>query len=321
MPPQLVQVGGDAVGALDALQARPLARSESTRPEPTAASTWNHAPRSAARGRRARRAGRSRRGRSCPAVPTIAITCSPSIAASSASSDSAPVRVGRDADHGLGAEPEQRGRAADAVVRGRGGDDPPVVGRQPVAAHVLARAVARQQQPEQVRGRPAHRHHARAARAEPVLAREPARRARPPRTSPAGEASKASIDWLVTPTASSAAAAGDQRRGVQVRDACAGRRAGCRRRGSARGPRGPARAARPRAGSGSSASRGGVELLGGERRARAGQRARAAASASTTASAAARSASWVRGSAVTNSSPSRRILSACGPRGRCAARR
>ena len=43
-----------------------LWRSESVSPEPTAASTWNHASRSACLVGEARRAGRSRRGRSCP---------------------------------------------------------------------------------------------------------------------------------------------------------------------------------------------------------------------------------------------------------------
>ena len=117
----------------------------------------------------------------------------------------------------------------------------------------------------------------------------------------AGEASNASIDWLVTPTASSAAAAGDQRRGVQVGDAVRvpepdptvehGREV-ARAPASSGAPSSGQRVDRARPPLASSVGRSGERGPGSARR---------LDSASTvSARPLARSAAWVAGSAVTN---------------------
>ena len=222
-----------------------------TRPEPTAASTWNQASR-----RRARSASASS-GSIAPrsVVPGRADDRDHVLAGRlrvERLERHRAGRVGLDADHGLGAEAEQRRRAADAVVAGLGGDDPPGVARQAVAAHVRARPVAGQQQPEQVRGGAAHRHHAGAVLAQPVLAREPARPGGPRRTSPrARRRRRPSTGWSARPRArrprprSAARGAGERR--------SAGRRgAGCRRARPA-GPRARGASGAPSGGHGSSA--------------------------------------------------------------------
>ena len=145
-------------------------RSESVSPEPTAASTWNHAPRAvrlvgervervdrAEVGRPGRaddrdhvlvvagsRRGPSRRSRRC-GMPITASVPSPSSAAERRTLSCA---------------------ACDATIRHW-------FCGSPVSADVGPGPVAREQQPEQVRRRAAHRHHAGAAVAEAVELREP----------------------------------------------------------------------------------------------------------------------------------------------------
>ena len=164
-------------------------------------------------------------------------------------------------------------------------------------AHARGRALPGEHQPEQVRRGAAARQHARAAVEAPAGVRDASqrtrvilgegRRRRLHRTSRATGSS--------TPIASSAAAAGKQRRGVQVRDRARDRRAGSRRprigasslehlleRGALVRDTGRARRRPPASSAGVSGDR--------------GPAARAArASASTTAFAAARSASCERG--------------------------
>ena len=128
-PPQLVQVGGDRVRALDAVEPGPVAV-ESVRPEPTAASTWNQALSCGrAVGERVERVDRAEVGRARGADDGDHMLAA-SMLVEGVESRARP-GVGGDADHRLGAEPEQRGGAPDAVVRGGAGHDPPVVLREP----------------------------------------------------------------------------------------------------------------------------------------------------------------------------------------------
>ena len=250
-PPQLVQVRGDAVGALDALEAVAVAVGER---QPGADRGVDVEPRTAfaAPCRRARRAGRSRRGRSCR-------PCRRSRSRARRSRDRVGVhgagRVGGNADHRVGAEPEQRGRAADAVVRGLRRDDPPLVRRQPLACARPSPARSRaSSSPSRFDAVPPI-----VITPEPLSPRPWSCASRVTSASstnvPAGDASKASIDWLVAPTASSAAAAeisgAGWRWATRVRVAepdAAGEDRARRRRGrfgAARRLRGAGRARRP----------------------------------------------------------------------------
>ena len=220
-------------------------RGERTRPEPTAASTWNQAPRGCARGRRARRAGRSRRGRSSRPCRRSRSRAGRRVSSSSASSDSAPVAsVGTPITASV-PSPSSAAERRMLSWLARRGHDPPVVGRQAVA---------------RARSRPPGR--------APAAARAGSRPSRPSSSRPSRSA----------PSPCSRASQRDERvlderrrrRGVEgvhrlvghadrqlgrggrrsaARDAgarpSAGRRAGSRRRASARGPRAPARAAHP----------------------------------------------------------------------------
>ena len=141
-------------------------------------------------------------------------------------------RVGRDADHRVGAEAEQRRRAADAVVRGRRR-------RRSASRSAAARrratfcsgAVAREQQPEQVRRGPAHRHHARAGSPRPWSCASRVTSASS--TNVAGRRRVEGVHRLVGHADRELGGRrGDQRRGVEVGDAVRVARAGSRRRGS-----------------------------------------------------------------------------------------
>ena len=184
-------------------------------------------------------------------------------------------RVGLDADHGLGAEPEQRGGAADAVVRGRarrrsasrfGGQAvacgrPRRRGRAPAAARAGSRP-----------SRPSSSRRSRCA-PEPVLAREPAdERVLDERRRGRGVEGVHRLvrhaDRPARPRRRRSAA-----RGAGARP-CAGRRAGCRRRAPARASSSTCSSGAPSSGHGSIAATAAASSRGRERRARAGQRRR-----------------------------------------------
>ena len=247
LPPQLVQVGGDAVRALDALQARPLALREH---EAGADRGVDVEPRAALLrpvGERLERVDRAEVGRARGADERDhVLTFDRRVERRAATSR----RCGR---WGRRSRPRCRARAArpsgGCVVRGGLGHDPPVVwaarrparrSRPPGRAPAAARAGSRPSRPSSSRRSRRRRARARAPASAP---------ARPPRRSrPARRRRRPSTGW------SRRRPARPRRRRSAARDAgarpCADPRAGSRRPGSGRRPRAPARAARPRAGTG-----------------------------------------------------------------------
>ena len=269
----------------------------STRPEPTAASTWNQAPCACARSASASSGSIAPRS-VVPAVPTMAITCSPRVAASKASSDIAPVAsvstpitdsVPRPSSAAL--RRMLSWLASDATIRQSLG------GRPARRTSVPARSRA-SSSPSRFEAVPPI-----VITPEPVSPSPCSRASQPTSASSAnvaaGEASNASIDWLVTPTASSPAAAAISGAGCRCATVVGSpRRRPPRRSGSSSSSTRPIGA--PSAGHGSSAS-----AIARSSAAAIGERgpgtASARESASTVASTASRSAAWVAGSAVTNS--------------------
>ena len=293
-------------GALDALQARPLARARGrgrSRPRRRRGTTRRARP----RGRRAPRAGRSRRGRSCPPCRRTRSRARPSIAASSAveRQRAGARRWGRRSRprcRARAARPSGgccRGCAADATIRQSLGGTPSRRTFSPARSRASS-------SPSRFEAVPPIVITPEPSAAEPVLARQPAHE----RVLDVGRGRRGveGVHRLVGDADGELGrGGGDQRRGVQVRDRARVAEPDPAVQDRRERPPAPARAGRPRAGTGRARRRRpcSCSVVSGERGP--GRRG-ARASASTTAFAAARSASWERGSAVTNSM--RRILSA-----------
>ncbi len=181
---------------------RCLWRSDSISPEPTAASTWNQAPRSCALSASASSGSIAPRS-VVPAVPTIAITCSSAGIASGSiapvSSVGIPITASVPRPSSAAERRTLSWAACDATIRHSLGGRPWVRTFSPARSRASRRPSRFEAVPPIV------------ITPEPVSPSPWSCASRVTSASstnvPAGEASNASIDWLVVATASSAAAA------------------------------------------------------------------------------------------------------------------
>ena len=225
-------------------------RAESTSPEPTAASTWNQAPRSAAPvGERVERVDRAEVGRARRADDGDHVLARDR-ARRTRRATSAPVRVGRRRRSRRRCRARAarrsggccRGWPREATIRqALGGSPSRRTSSPPGRAPAAGRAGSTRCRPSS--SRPTRRRRSPCSRASQRTSASSTKVA-------AGEASKASIDWLVTPTASSAAAAAISGAGCRcaTRARVAEPDAAVEHRRER--PPAPAPAARPRAGTG-----------------------------------------------------------------------